>query len=180
MVSGKFWKSSRSLGEAVEAYLHRVMYIRCLSKFQEDLLFHPRVGDKSPCRLLPRIAPESRQGLLSPTLDLSVILIQVRSVKFSSDKGNSADPGLGATSVNLCTKFHLSQSTPRRKKKLVHCEMANRGYDVVVDVDEGVEPILQIELQLIYAKLTQGDLGHTDLQQDDLEFHSSSRLPEFL
>ncbi|CAF9911896.1 hypothetical protein IMSHALPRED_010624 [Imshaugia aleurites] len=34
--------------------------------------------------------------------------------------------------------------------------MANRGYDVVVDVDEG------------------GDLGHTDLQQDDLEFHSSN------
>ncbi|KAL6719848.1 hypothetical protein ACLMJK_001769 [Lecanora helva] len=33
--------------------------------------------------------------------------------------------------------------------------MANRGYDVVVDVDEG------------------GDLGHTDLQED-LEFHSSN------
>lgn len=109
MVSGKFWKSSRSLGEAGEAYLYNVMYIRCLSNLQEDLLSH-----------------------------LSVVLIQVRSVKFSSDKGNSADPGLGATSVNLCTKFHLSQSTPRRKKRLVHCEMANRGYDVVVDVDEGV------------------------------------------
>ncbi|KIV80611.1 hypothetical protein PV11_08102 [Exophiala sideris] len=36
--------------------------------------------------------------------------------------------------------------------------MANRGYDVVVDVD------------------TEGDLGHTDLQDDDLEFHSSSML----
>ncbi|KIX06311.1 uncharacterized protein Z518_04286 [Rhinocladiella mackenziei CBS 650.93] len=34
--------------------------------------------------------------------------------------------------------------------------MANRGYDVVVDVD------------------TEGDLGHTDLQDDDLEFHSSN------
>lgn len=33
--------------------------------------------------------------------------------------------------------------------------MANRGYDVVVDVD------------------TEGDLGHTDLQED-LEFHTSS------
>ncbi|KAL9050538.1 MAG: hypothetical protein Q9162_006565 [Coniocarpon cinnabarinum] len=34
--------------------------------------------------------------------------------------------------------------------------MANRGYDVVVDVDE------------------EGDLGHTDLQEDNLEFHSSN------
>ncbi|KAJ4364588.1 hypothetical protein N0V83_009184 [Neocucurbitaria cava] len=34
--------------------------------------------------------------------------------------------------------------------------MANRGYDVVVDVDQ------------------EGDLGHTDLQED-LEFHSSTR-----
>ncbi|KAG9718442.1 hypothetical protein KCU73_g15026, partial [Aureobasidium melanogenum] len=33
--------------------------------------------------------------------------------------------------------------------------MANRGYDVVVDVD------------------AEGDLGHTDLQED-LEFHSSN------
>ncbi|KLJ06675.1 hypothetical protein EMPG_17838 [Blastomyces silverae] len=35
--------------------------------------------------------------------------------------------------------------------------MANRGYDVVVDVD------------------AEGDLGHTDLQED-LEFHPSSTL----
>ncbi|KAI9671654.1 MAG: hypothetical protein M1831_003182 [Alyxoria varia] len=34
--------------------------------------------------------------------------------------------------------------------------MSNRGYDVVVDVDE------------------EGDLGHTDLQEDNLEFHSSN------
>ncbi|KAF2731303.1 Yip1 domain-containing protein [Polyplosphaeria fusca] len=34
--------------------------------------------------------------------------------------------------------------------------MANRGYDVVVDVDQ------------------EGDLGHTDLQEDNLEFHSSN------
>ncbi|KAF2762135.1 Yip1-domain-containing protein [Pseudovirgaria hyperparasitica] len=34
--------------------------------------------------------------------------------------------------------------------------MANRGYDVVVDVD------------------AEGDLGHTDLQEDPLEFHSSN------
>ncbi|RMZ89314.1 hypothetical protein DV736_g3442, partial [Chaetothyriales sp. CBS 134916] len=33
--------------------------------------------------------------------------------------------------------------------------MANRGYDVVVDVDQ------------------EGDLGHTDLRDDDLEFHDS-------
>lgn len=37
-------------------------------------------------------------------------------------------------------------------------DMANRGYDVVVDVD------------------ADGDLGHTDLQQDNLEFHTSSML----
>ncbi|KAG9793261.1 Yip1-domain-containing protein, partial [Aureobasidium melanogenum] len=39
--------------------------------------------------------------------------------------------------------------------------MANRGYDVVVDVD------------------TEGDLGHTDLQDDDLEFHSSSKQYQY-
>ncbi|KAI9725353.1 MAG: hypothetical protein M1828_003203 [Chrysothrix sp. TS-e1954] len=36
--------------------------------------------------------------------------------------------------------------------------MSHRGYDAVVDVDDDVE----------------GDLGHTDLQEDNLEFHSSN------
>lgn len=49
--------------------------------------------------------------------------------------------------------------------------MANRGYDVVVDVDAEVSSIFMIAtLKLTISK---GDLGHTDLQED-LEFHSSS------
>lgn len=59
--------------------------------------------------------------------------------------------------------------------------MANRGYDVVVDVDQEVRstPIafpLCVNRQTRHQLLTiypQGDLGHTDLQED-LEFHSSS------
>lgn len=58
--------------------------------------------------------------------------------------------------------------------------MANRGYDVVVDVDTEVSPPALIPLpfqglRLMWDEL-QGDLGHTDLQDDDLEFHSSSEL----
>jgi hypothetical protein len=55
--------------------------------------------------------------------------------------------------------------------------MANRGYDVVVDVDQEVRarPIWRINKILTLA---QGDLGHTDLQED-LEFHSSS-MPSHL
>ena len=54
--------------------------------------------------------------------------------------------------------------------------MANRGYDVVVDVDAEACFVL---LQFVCASTTpltllQGDLGHTDLQED-LEFHSSSK-----
>ena len=36
-----------------------------------------RMGDKSHCRLFPRIAPESRQGLLSPTLGCTYLGLQV-------------------------------------------------------------------------------------------------------
>jgi hypothetical protein len=55
--------------------------------------------------------------------------------------------------------------------------MANRGYDVVVDVDTEVSSLSMTthEERLIRRKL-QGDLGHTDLQDDDLEFHSSSEF----
>jgi hypothetical protein len=53
--------------------------------------------------------------------------------------------------------------------------MANRGYDVVVDVDTEVASPHSIPTTPS-GRLTasQGDLGHTDLQDDDLEFHSSS------
>jgi hypothetical protein len=55
--------------------------------------------------------------------------------------------------------------------------MANRGYDVGVDVDQEVYCNPNTE-NTTTRKLTepQGDLGHTDLQED-LEFHSSSKLP---
>ena len=53
--------------------------------------------------------------------------------------------------------------------------MANRGYDVVVDVDEGVRQYLICYIEEQVLTLLQGDLGHTDLQED-LEFHSSSRF----
>lgn len=49
--------------------------------------------------------------------------------------------------------------------------MANRGYDVVVDVDE--EVILFLMIYLLQLTGEKGDLGHTDLRED-LEFHSSS------
>lgn len=55
--------------------------------------------------------------------------------------------------------------------------MANRGYDVVVDVD--AEVCLRASLPLMDSRevdARQGDLGHTDLQED-LEFHSSSESP---
>ena len=53
--------------------------------------------------------------------------------------------------------------------------MANRGYDVVVDVDAEVSVHQLPFLFNIGAYKHQGDLGHTDLQED-LEFHSSSKL----
>ena len=54
--------------------------------------------------------------------------------------------------------------------------MANRGYDVVVDVDQEVR---QISRDIEHtADTAQGDLGHTDLQED-LEFHSSSKLSQY-
>lgn len=49
--------------------------------------------------------------------------------------------------------------------------MANRGYDVVVDVDQEVRLKYRVSS---YTDDPQGDLGHTDLQED-LEFHSSSK-----
>lgn len=50
--------------------------------------------------------------------------------------------------------------------------MANRGYDVVVDVDQEVCSHRPLNLDAQHSRF-QGDLGHTDLQED-LEFHSSS------
>ena len=52
--------------------------------------------------------------------------------------------------------------------------MANRGYDVVVDVDAEVQCSLRTWKWRKTKALEQGDLGHTDLQEDNLEFHSSS------
>lgn len=53
--------------------------------------------------------------------------------------------------------------------------MANRGYDVVVDVDAEVRnlPRQAVAQRQAADRRRQGDLGHTDLQED-LEFHSSS------
>jgi len=50
--------------------------------------------------------------------------------------------------------------------------MANRGYDVVVDVDAEVSSLFTAVAH-IDSNVSKGDLGHTDLQED-LEFHSSS------
>jgi protein YIPF1/2 len=54
--------------------------------------------------------------------------------------------------------------------------MANRGYDVVVDVDTEVQNELSLSNMRTVPNNPQGDLGHTDLQEDNLEFHSSSTL----
>ncbi|GME42347.1 hypothetical protein GTA08_BOTSDO10361 [Neofusicoccum parvum] len=52
--------------------------------------------------------------------------------------------------------------------------MANRGYDVVVDVDsEASLPQFSTENARLTRVAQQGDLGHTDLQED-LEFHPSN------
>ncbi len=53
--------------------------------------------------------------------------------------------------------------------------MANRGYDVVVDVDAEVclLPVCLYGSSRGTLTRVKGDLGHTDLQED-LEFHSSS------
>ena len=52
--------------------------------------------------------------------------------------------------------------------------MANRqGYDVVVDVDAEVSSEECGACAGANTENTQGDLGHTDLN-DDLEFHNSS------
>ena len=52
--------------------------------------------------------------------------------------------------------------------------MANRGYDVVVDVDAEVRVLWPSRPTGKANLYHQGDLGHTDLQEDNLEFHSSS------
>lgn len=52
--------------------------------------------------------------------------------------------------------------------------MANRGYDVVVDVDAEVRVLWPSRPKSEANLYHQGDLGHTDLQEDNLEFHSSS------
>jgi hypothetical protein len=55
--------------------------------------------------------------------------------------------------------------------------MANRGYDVVVDVDDEVYSLSVSVIPFTTpTNRFQGDLGHTDLQED-LEFHNSSTLP---
>ena len=51
----------------------------------------------------------------------------------------------------------------------------NQGYDVVVDVDDAeVTKYQESEAIKEANRYKQGDLGHTDLQED-LEFHSSSK-----
>lgn len=50
--------------------------------------------------------------------------------------------------------------------------MSGAGYDVVVDVDEEVISLSR-DIWFSLANSQQGDLGHTDLQED-LEFHSSN------
>lgn len=72
--------------------------------------------------------------------------------------GYVALPGTTTTTTTTI----LYHPPPRRFTPHLVLKMANRGYDVVVDVD------------------TEGDLGHTDLQDDDLEFHSSSMLLQTL
>lgn len=58
--------------------------------------------------------------------------------------------------------------------------MANRGYDVVVDVDAEVSISFRLHINAKADCNHQGDLGHTDLQEDNLEFHSSSIPPSNL
>ena len=57
---------------------------------------------------------------------------------------------------------------------IVILTMSNRGYGVVVDVDTEVNS--PESRMTVRSDMLQGDLGHTDLQDDDLEFHSSSML----
>lgn len=55
---------------------------------------------------------------------------------------------------------------------------ANRGYDVVVDVDTEVSSALICHSTTLTNSAIQGDLGHTDLQED-LEFHNSSTSQKY-
>ncbi|RMZ84025.1 hypothetical protein DV737_g1369, partial [Chaetothyriales sp. CBS 132003] len=61
------------------------------------------------------------------------------------------------TSTALAPKHIRCLTDSRPNSHIATVKMANRGYDVVVDIDVDQE----------------GDLGHTDLRDDDLEFHDS-------
>ncbi len=53
-----------------------------------------------------------------------------------------ADPELWRHVCQSMLSSTFQNLSTRKKKRLAHCEMANRGYDVVVDVDEGVNSLL--------------------------------------
>lgn len=90
-------------------------------------------------------------------------------------KDRSKAPTLTHANLQHEPCFSASRSVLSRtstRHPFARIEMANRGYDVVVDVDTEASLI-----NVAYNARTdseQGDLGHTDLQDDDLEFHSSS------
>jgi len=69
----------------------------------------------------------------------------------------------------------IAHPVPQRHCPPLILTMANRGYDAVIDVDTEVR-ILSSRPQtaMLTKAFPKGDLGHTDLQDDDLEFHSSS------
>jgi hypothetical protein len=75
------------------------------------------------------------------------------------------------SSHTICPIYHQQSEDPGSYT------MSGAGYDVVVDVDEEVSPSIRHPSAVIAERtqLTrqQGDLGHTDLQED-LEFHSSN------
>src|SRR5271155_4881539 len=81
---------------------------------------------------------------------------------------------LEASSSQSLTNF-IAHPVPQRHCPPLILTMANRGYDAVVDVDTEVRTLSSRPQTAMLTKgFPKGDLGHTDLQDDDLEFHSSS------
>jgi hypothetical protein len=94
-------------------------------------------------------------------------------------QGGHQDWMLGTSSLQASSSQGLTNiiahPVPQRHYPPLILTMANRGYDAVVDVDTEVRTLpLRPQTATLTKGFPKGDLGHTDLQDDDLEFHSSS------
>jgi hypothetical protein len=93
------------------------------------------------------------------------------------------DAGTTRPPLNIHPSYSLddiAQPSPTRSNSHLIVRMANRGYDVVVDVDQEVSAHPSIHACRNQANsCPQGDLGHTDLQDDGLDFHQSSTLSHY-